>query len=183
VTLITVGQDNYAVIGNTAGNKDVYVTDQLADCYVFGITYWDAGVKKALFGHFSQNYFKGSGKPQPNGAFNSMMEHCSGKDNVSVEAVTNFHLGTTSSIKHVREALGEYGGDATATFYLASLNVPYVTMYFYPENCILLASKTKLGKGDMEYHQDFFKDHNTPRFCTAFGTGTQKQQSTCCVIL
>jgi hypothetical protein len=83
---------------------------------VFGISYAGEGGPTALFGHFSQHYFNSSGAP-PDNRFDAMIRNCEGQTNVCIEAVTNFMLRTPDSIKHVREALGEYG--LPAKFYKA----------------------------------------------------------------
>lgn len=180
---IEVGQDEFVLIRQAGVSSDVYRTKNVADCYVFGISFSGSGGDQALFGHFSQNYFKGSGSLQPNGSFNTMLSHLEGQTNIKVEALTNFQAGTRDSIKHIREALGKYGDTDTAKFYLATLDQPYVDVYFIPHTWTLVADYKGYGTEGIE---DFKRrtSHDTPRFATAFGDGPSKAAKTgCCVIL
>jgi hypothetical protein len=182
MTLITVKQDKYKVIKQASTCEDVYVTRGLGDCFVFGITYSGSGGNEALFGHFSQNFFKSSGL-QPSPYFSSMMRELEGQANVRIEVVTNFDEGTVAAIKHVREALGEYGNTGTAKFYRAFLRQPYVDVYFFPKHSTVVASRGDIDQEDMGYWTSR-KSHEDPRFCVAFADGPQKvKNSNCCVIL
>lgn len=180
---IVVGQDDFALIKQASASSDVYFTDGLADCYVFGISFNGSGGDQAIFGHFSQMYFRGSRGLPPNQSFNTMLGYLEGQTNIRIEALTNFLGGMDASTRHVREALGEYGGKDITTFYLATLDKPHTGVYFFPRSCILMADFKQHGEANIP---DFKNktEHDTPRFATHFDDGAVKATKVgCCVLL
>lgn len=180
---ITVGQDDFVLIKQAGASSDVYFTDNLADCYVFGIRFSGPGGHQAIFGHFSQMYFRGSRGAQPNQSFNTMLGHLTGQTDIHIDALTNFIGGMDASTKHVREALGEYGGKGITTFYLANLDRPHTGVYFFPKSCTLMADYKQYGASNIPLLKDKL-EYQTPRFATHFDDGaTATAKVGCCVLL
>ena len=180
---ITVGQDEFVLIRQASASTDVYFTDSLADCYVFGISFTGPGGDQAIFGHFSQMYFRGSRGAQPNQGFNTMLGHLQGQSNIHIDAVTNFLGGMDASTKHVREALGEYGGKDITSFYLANTDRPYTGVYFFPKSHILMVDYKQYGESNIPYLKDKTV-YESPRFATAFDdSAVHAAKVGCCVLL
>jgi len=180
---ITVGQDEFVLIKQARASSDVYFTDGLADCYVFGIRFTGPGGDQAIFGHFSQMYFRGARGEQPDQSFNTMLGHLSGQTNIHIDALTNFALGMDASTKHVREALGEYGGKDITTFYLANLDKPHTGVYFFPKSCTLMADYKSYGESNVPNLKDK-PDYQSPRFATHFDDSVANATKVgCCVLL
>jgi hypothetical protein len=180
---IKVGQDEFVIIKQARTNSEVYFTEGLADCYVFGISFSGPGGDQAMFGHFSQLYFRGTRGAQPDQSFITMLSNLSGQTNIHIDALTNFIGGMDASTKHVREALGEYGTKDITTFYLANTDRPHTGVYFFPKSCTLMADYKQYGEENIPDFKDK-SDYQSPRFATHFDDGSAKNTKVgCCVIL
>ena len=176
-TRTEVTQDTYIRIDHPEIAPFAY-TNNVANCWVFGIRYKKEGAPKVLFGHFSPQQF---GKAEERCAeFTAMIRELDGASDVTIEVLTNFAGGANSAAAKIRELLGEHAENST--FHLSTVKSPYCFVTIFPKFGTMWAGETAYD--EIKYGGHDSQIHRKPGYSQPLTqTPTQITQKGCCVIM
>jgi len=172
-TRTEVKQDTYIRIDHPETDPFAY-TNNVANCWVFGIRYKKEGAPKVLFGHFSPKQFEDNGERCSE--FGAMIRELDGASDVTIEVLTNFGDGANNASERIKEVLGKHAENTT--FHLSYVKSPYCFVTIFQKYGNMWASTTAYDETKYGGHES--QIHRSPGFSNPLTETTQKG---CCVIL